>query len=115
MAKFSRKHAVHQKIKLDDHKKSLKQQAKERKSGLRHDWHDGSDAQMQIQNYLTGEVLTWLNDLFEVAIEGGLQLATTQECLVFIESQMIDMMQDNCRAHLTPSFLASGETCCEWP
>lgn len=53
---------------------------------------------MQIKNYITGEVLAWLNDLFEVAIEGGMQLATTQKCLIFIESQMIDSMQDNCRA-----------------
>ncbi|DBA97736.1 hypothetical protein WJX82_010024 [Trebouxia sp. C0006] len=101
VVKFKRKNAVDQKIKLDDHKKSLKQHAKELKSSLRHDWHDGSDDQMQIKNYMTGGVLAWLNDLVEVAIEGGTQLATTQKCLVFIESQMIDSMLDNCRADFT--------------
>lgn len=56
VVKFKRKNAVDQKIKLDDHKKSLKQHAKKLKSSLRHDWHDGLDDQMQIKNYMTGEV-----------------------------------------------------------
>jgi len=65
---------------------------------------------------------------------GGMQLATTQECLVFIESQVIDntttveqispaamtpatlsqtqVATADTRAHPTLSFLASGETCC---
>ncbi len=133
--KLKRQNAIHQKIKLDDHKKSLKQHARELKSSLKHDWHDGSDDQMQIKNYITGEVLAWLNDLFEVAIEGGTQLATTQKCLVFIESQRLTSCKttveqispaamtlttvsqtpvatEDTRAHLTLSYLASGETCC---
>lgn len=114
IVKFKTKDAVDQKIKLEDHKKSIKQHAKELKSSLRHHWHDGHEDQVHIKHCITGEVLEWLNDLFEVAIEGGTQLAITQKCLMFMEDQVVAIMDDNCRVDFydccDPDYTVSNST-----
>ena len=94
-----------QKIKFAAHKDSLTQQAKDLKSSLRHDWHDGTDDQIEIKGGIVMEVLQWVSDLFKVAIDKGVELAAVQKCLIFMETQMLETMHDNCRTEY--------EMCCD--
>ena len=43
------------------------------------------------------EAMKWLDNLFRVAVEDGLELATVQKCLVFMEGHIVTMMNDNTR------------------
>lgn len=45
----------------------------------------------------TGDIFMWLNSLFEVAIERGLELARTQRYLFFMERAMSRMADNRCR------------------
>lgn len=85
------------KISFDAHKQSINASAKELKRSLRSDWHDGYEDQVELKGQIVGEVDTWLNSLFKVAIEDSLELAIVQKCLIFMEGHVIAMMSDNCR------------------
>lgn len=94
---FKAKDDVDQIVDFAGHRASLCGQAKELKRSLRQDWHDGYEDQVAMKGGIIQEIVDWLNDLFKLAIEKGLELAAAQKCLIFMETQMLQIMHDNCR------------------
>ncbi len=105
---FKAKDDVDQIVNLAGHRASLCGQAKELKRSLRQDWHDGSDDQIEMKGGIIQEIVDWLNDLFKLAIEKGLELAAAQKCLIFMETQMLQIMHDNCRCEYEMCYDAFG-------
>ena len=107
---FKAKDDVDQIVDFAGHRASLCEQAKELKRSLRQDWHDGSDDQIEMKGGIIQEIVDWLNDLFKLAIEKGLELAASQKSLIFMETQMLQIMHDNCRCEYQMCYDAFGGT-----
>ncbi len=107
---FKAKDDVDQIVNFARHRTSLCGQAKELKRSLRQDWHDGFDDQIEMKGGIIQEIVDWLNDLFKLAIEKGLELAAAQKCLIFMETQMLQIMHDNCRCKYQMCYDAFGGT-----
>lgn len=96
--KFRAKDEIDQLISFKSHQQSINGIAKTLKSSLRTDWHDGYEKQSEFHGEIVGEVEQWLNSLFQVGIERGLELSLVQKCLIFVEGHILAMMNNNCRS-----------------
>lgn len=83
-------------IKFDVRKQAINASAKELKRSLKSDWR-GTDHQIQCKGDIAMQSMEWLDDLFKVAIEEGLELITVQKCLIFMEGHVVTMMNDRTR------------------
>ena len=101
--KFQAKDEIDQLISFKSHQQSINGLAKNLKSSLRRDWHDGYEEQSAYKGQMVGEIETWLNNLFKVGIERGLELGTVQKCLIFMEKHIVAIMNDHCRSTYSES------------
>lgn len=60
-------------------------------------WHDGWQDQCFFMCEIAGEICEWLNDLFKIAIERGAKLTEVQDCLMFMDESIVQMMNNNSR------------------
>ena len=96
--KFRAKDEIDQLISFKSHQQSINEIAKALKSSLRTDWHDGYEEQSELHGEIVGEVEQWLNSLYQIGIERGLELSLVQKCLIFIEGHIVTTMNNNCRS-----------------
>lgn len=100
--KFKAKDEIDQLISFKSHQQSIngleKSQVKSQEGLAR--WVRGA---VGIQGSDVGEIETWLNNLFKVGIERGLELGTVQKCLIFMEKHIVAIMNDNCRSTCSES------------
>ena len=72
-------------INSEKHHQSINEMAKKLKRAgynKRHEYMEGT----------TDEMETWLNNLFQVGIERGLELDTIQKCLIFMEGHILALI-----------------------
>lgn len=104
------KSALQSRINFDVRKQAINASAKELKRSLKNDWHDGIDYQIECKGEIAMQAMEWLDNLFKVAIEEGLELATVQKCLVFMEGHIVTMMNDNTRCDYSNCYDCLSDT-----
>lgn len=107
---FKAKSELQSRINFDVRKQAINASAKELKRSLKNDWHDGTDYQIDCKGDIAMQAMEWLDNLFKVAIEEGLELATVQKCLVFMEGHIVTMMNDNTRCDYSNCYDCHSDT-----
>ena len=69
-------------IGYEEHKASLSGDVKDLLKHVKRDWHDGYEEQSEMMSEIAGEILGWLPDLWQIAVEDGLELSLIQKCLL---------------------------------
>jgi len=77
---------------------SISEQLEYLEDHIAEEWHDGWQAQCDMMCMIAGDISDWLNQLFKIAIDRGVKLAEVQECLMFMEESIMQMINNRSRS-----------------
>lgn len=89
------------KIGYEEHKASLSGDVKDLLKHVKRDWHDGYEEQSEMMSEIAEEILGWLPDLWQIAVEDGLELSLIQKCLVLCSETVNKIERCNSRAEFS--------------
>ncbi|DBA66625.1 TPA: hypothetical protein ACH3X2_002195 [Trebouxia sp. C0005] len=76
---------------------SISEQLEYLEDHIAEDWHDGWQAQCDVMCMIAGDICDWLKKLFKIAADRGVKLAEVQECLMFMEESIMQMINNRSR------------------